>query len=756
MTDGDMTWIGERGGNLSGGQKQRIALARAAYSRAELYVLDSPLSAVDMYTCQHIFKHCIQDMMISAGGIVVLATHQTELFSKSDHLIVMKDNDIVYNDKYTFAGIKHLFPNFHGDGESIAASAPKAKDKQVAAVKPNQASHSSGKKPSKEAGLPMEKIYKQNIYMWYIQRMGVLSVMVGTLVFIIGQIMRVYSDNWISVWSKRKYDAAGYSSDAFYAGLYSMLVFVFLLLAFLRAYVWYFVGKNGATDIHAKTFGAALKAPMHFFHVTPIGNLLSFFSKDIDTIDDVIVDNVLMLQIFGWILILALGVVSYNLPLYLAVCAGVIVIYVYIVRIFVRTSVPIKVSAGAANGAVIAHTAETLSGLAVVRAFRQEERFVLDNIVYQGRSTVLSYSLANLALWLAYRVDIIGSLLVLICCLLAVLSDTIDAPIAGLIVSNSFQLLLFFSIMSRTMGEVQDNIGAVDRARIMSDLEAEIEPVEEVATPEQWPSSGRITFDGVVMPYLPGKPAVLKGVTFSINKGEKIGVVGRTGAGKSSLIVALYRLADISSGTITVDDIDCSKVKLKHLRRSMAIIPQEPVMFSGTIRTNLDPFNDHTDEALMDVLYKCLLGSIFEHSENGLETHVDLLGSNFSLGTQQLICLARAMLNPSPILLLDEATAALDSDTNNAVQEVLKKHFHDRTIFTIAHRLDTIIESDRIITMNAGVIAEFERPDVLLDTEGSIFRELCMNAGPSQFEVLKTKAKAIAIEKGMTDEEIML
>lgn len=753
MADGDMTWIGERGGNLSGGQKQRIALARAAYSRAELYVLDSPLSAVDMYTCQHIFKHCIQDMMIAGGGSVVLATHQTELFSMSDHLLVMKDNDIVYNDKYAYAGIKHLFPSFHGDGELVAPSTPKKKDKRD--VKPIQATKPLINKSSKSSASPMAKVYKQSIYLWYIQRMGVLATTIGTLIFIAGQVMRVYSDNWISEWSQRRYEPAGFTSASFYAGIYSLLVFAFLFLAFLRAFVWYFVGKNGANSIHDKTFGAALKAPMHFFHVTPIGKLLSFFSKDIDVIDDVLVDNVLMLQIFGWILILALGVVSYNIPLYLAVVAGIVILYVYVVRIFVRTSTPMKVCAGTANSAVIAHTAETLSGLAVVRAFRQEGRFITDNIEFQVRSTVLSYSLANLALWLAYRVDIIGSLLVLVCCLLAVLSDSIDAALAGLIVSNSFQLLLFFSIMSRTMGEVQDNIGAVDRARIMSDLEAEQEPVEEIQTPKQWPSSGRIEFEGVVMPYLPGKPPVLKGVTFSINKNEKIGVVGRTGAGKSSLIVALYRLAGISEGAITVDDVDCSKIKLKHLRRSMAIIPQEPVMFSGTIRTNLDPFNEHTDEALKDVLYKCLLGSMFEHSEDGLETKVDPMGSNFSLGTQQLICLARAMLNPSPILLLDEATAALDSDTNNAVQGVLKEHFHDRTIFTIAHRLDTIIESDRILTMNAGVIAEFERPDVLLETEDSIFRELCMNTGPAQFEVLKSKAKAIASEKVANDQEAL-
>jgi len=328
-----------------------------------------------------------------------------------------------------------------------------------------------------------------------------------------------------------------------------------------------------------------------------------------------------------------------------------------------------------------------------------------------------------------------------------VVNESIDAPIAGLIVSNSFQILLFFSIMSRTMGEVHDNMNAVEQACKMSNLEPEHEPTREVQTPSQWPNKGEIRFEGVVMPYLPGQPPSLKGISFSINGREKIGVVGRTGAGKSSLIVALYRLAEISEGRIHVDNIDCSCVKLHKLRTSMAIIPQEPVMFSGTLRFNLDPFNQHSDKALWDVLHKCLLGPVVDANKDGLNAKVELMGSNYSLGTQQLICLARAMLNPSPILLLDEATAALDSDTNAAVNRVLKEHFSDRTIFTIAHRLDTIIDSDRILVMNAGVVAEFDSPDVLLEDPESIFYELCMNTGKAQFDVLVAKARAHAAEK---------
>lgn len=749
MPDGDKTWIGERGGNLSGGQKQRIALARAAYSRASLYVLDSPLSAVDMYTCQHIFNFCIKELMLGGGGTVVLATHQTELFSKSDHLVVMQDGQLAYNSKYSYDGIKHLFPNFHGDADAAETveSALKMTKQSKALGKSGEVAKESKETPkaltaSQSKAKVEDERQERSVYLWYIGKLGVCMFGTATLIFICAQIIRVYSDNWISVWSKRKYAPAGYTEDIFYSGLYVVLVTVFLCMSFLRAFFYFYVGKRGAEKIHDSSFDAALKAPMHFFHVTPIGKLLSFFNKDIDVIDDVLVDNVLMLQIFVWILVCALGVVAYNLPLFLAIVGGLAVVYVSIVRTFILTSVPLMKAEGQTVKQVVSHTSETLSGLAIVRAFGVQDRFLTENLDFQSRASVATFSVANLSLWLAFRVDLIGALLVLSCCLLAVLNTGLDAADAGLIVSNSFQILLFFSIMSRTMGEVHDNMKAADSARKMTNVEAEHEPVVEVEVPAKWPSKGEIEFEGVVMPYLPNKPPVLKGISFSIREGEKIGVVGRTGAGKSSLIVALFRLAEISEGKICVDSIDCSSVNLNALRSSIAIIPQEPVMFGGTLRTNLDPFNRYSDKEILDVLYKCLLGPLVETNEDGLHAKVNFMGSNFSLGTQQLICLARAMLNPSRILLLDEATAALDSDTDAAVQHVLSEHFSDRTIFTIAHRLDTVINSDRILVMNSGVLAEFDRPDVLLENPDSIFYELCMNTGRGQFEVLAAKARA--------------
>lgn len=755
MPDGDMTWIGERGGNLSGGQKQRIALARAAYSRASLYVLDSPLSAVDMYTCQHIFKHCIQQIMLKQGGTVVLATHQTELFEFSDLLVAMKDGKQAYSAKYKFHQVKHLFPGLVESPE--LSDDHKLSEDQMTLVT-NEPTKKSNVLKSKRS-MPLDEVLdsksklaakESSIYNWYFGQMGWCIFSTATLIFVIGQILRVYSDNWVKVWSKRQYTEEGYTSDSFYAGLYAVTVFAFICISFLRAWWYYYAGRTAASHIHDTVFARVLNAPMHYFHVTPIGKLLSFFTKDINTIDDVLVDNMLLFFILFWILILALGVVAYNLPIFLAIVAGLGFVYVIVVKKFIRSSAPMMKASTDATGQVVAHTAETLSGLAVVRAFNQQHKFLDDNLKYQSRSTVVTFSIANLSLWLAFRVDIIGALLVLLCALLAMLSDSIDAPIAGLIVSNSFQILLFFSIMSRFMGEVHDNMSAVQAARVMSNLPQEEESEELEEVPQEWPSNGEISFDRVVMPYLPGKPPVLKGITFSIGAGEKVGVVGRTGAGKSSLIVALYRLAKIKKGDIEVDGLDCANVKLHTLRSSMAIIPQEPVMFAGTVRTNLDPFYQYTDKELMDVLEKCLLGPVIAEHEDGLNALVEPMGANFSLGTQQLMCLARAMLNPSPILLLDEATAALDSDTNAKVTEILRTNFSDRTIFTIAHRLDTIIESDRILTISAGVVAEFDRPDILIEDPDSVFHELCMNTGKAHFGALVQKAKLHAEKKNAT------
>jgi ABC-type multidrug transport system fused ATPase/permease subunit len=263
----------------------------------------------------------------------------------------------------------------------------------------------------------------------------------------------------------------------------------------------------------------------------------------------------------------------------------------------------------------------------------------------------------------------------------------------------------------------------------------------------QWPARGALTYRGVKLSYFKHSPLVLKGVDFSVGGGEKIGIVGRTGIGKSTLLMALFRLVEPAAGEITVDGVATGGLELTQLRRRLAIIPQEPVMFSGTVRSNLDPFGEHSDLELWTVLDKCRLGALVRGNAAGLSMPVASSGSNWSLGQQQLVCLARAMLNSSRLLVLDEATAALDLETDAFVQAMIRREFADRTVLTIAHRLDSIIDCDRILVMHNGAVTEFDAPWTLLQDPASDFARLCQQTGGSQYEVLRDAARRQAEAK---------
>jgi ABC-type multidrug transport system fused ATPase/permease subunit len=507
--------------------------------------------------------------------------------------------------------------------------------------------------------------------------------------------------------------------------------------------------------MHETMFARVLRAPMSYFTLTPLGKVLSVFSKDMDTVDESLLDNVHMVLIYCLILLTTLGVVIRVLPIFAAVAAFLMLTFLYFFRYYLAGSRALKDASGRKNASVVTHTSETLQGLAVIQAFDAEGRYRADNLTFLDGAGTAGYNLEMLQLWLSVRLDLIGCLLVLGTCILAVaLERSLTAAAAGLAISNSFQILLFFSLMVRGAADIHFNIASVERVVLLSQVDPEPDlPLTNESCPKDgWPARGEVDFHGVVMSYLPNAPHVLKGVDFSIRRGEKIGVVGRTGAGKSSLIMCLFRLAELAEGGIRVDGVQINALALQELRRRIAIIPQEPTMFQGTLKSNLDPFGERSDEELRRALEYCLLGDLLRSSPLGLDTPVAYMGDNFSLGQQQLICLARAMLNPSRLLLLDEATAALDTDTDAAVQRVLRTHFSERTIITIAHRLDTIIDSDRILVMDAGRVAEFDTPHALLTRPNSIFARLCEQTG-AQFDALcAAAARHHAAMTALTDE----
>jgi ATP-binding cassette, subfamily C (CFTR/MRP), member 1 len=734
MEHGDLTQIGERGMNLSGGQKQRIALARAAYSDADVYLLDAPLSAVDMYTCVHIFQHTIKDLMVARGGTVVLVTHQVELFVHADILAVMRSGAFAYCGPYAVAAVKEHFP---GAGVSEGPPAPAARS--TAAPASDLVLAPYGAKPPSTSLALARKQRGRNSYVELAIEMKWYLALISFGIFFFTQFARVYSDIWISRWATRS--LGNHLGDAYYVGCYAAYVACFLILLLIRGSFFFFIGIRAASRMHAKMFACVLRAPMAFFTVTPLGHVLSTFARDMDSIDEALLDAIHMFGLLAYILAFTLFVVIRTMNVFAAVGGAVLVVLSYFFCYYIRASSWLKEFCGTTQGAVVAQVSETLQGVDVILAYKAEERFRGRNSGLIDNANLASYNLEMLQLWLCFRLDFLGSVLVFATCLLAIGLKGLTASQAGLAVSNAFQILLFFSVTVKTAADINANISSVNRVVVLSKIESERDVMvgDGVDPGQAWPSRGEVSFQAVVMAYMPGAPNVLKGVDFRIQGGEKVGVAGRTGAGKSTLIMAIFRLAETSEGFVRLDGVDVKTVGLYMLRKRIAIIPQEPVMFCGTLRSNLDPFGERSDAELMQALERCLLGGLTKGDSKCLQMHVAHMGGNFSLGQQQLICLARAMLNSSRLLLLDEATAALDADTDAAVQRVLRANFADRTMVTIAHRLDTIIDSDKILVMDAGRVAEFDSPFNLLNRD-SIFGQLCQQTG-AQYEALRAAAE---------------
>jgi ABC-type multidrug transport system fused ATPase/permease subunit len=521
--------------------------------------------------------------------------------------------------------------------------------------------------------------------------------------------------------------------------VYAGYVAAFLVLLLARGLFFYAIAERAASRMHNAMFARVLRAPMSLFTTTPLGALLSTFGADMDQVDEALQDNIMMAVIYLCILGTTIGVVVRVIPVFAAVAGGLAVSFVYFFRLYMRTSRALKSATGRAGAAVITHVSETLQGLTVILAYGAAARFSADSAARLDAAAAAQFNVDALQLWLSFRLDLIGCLLVLGTCLLAIASDPrLPAAAAGLAISNSFQILLFASVMVRTVADIDSSIACVERVVAVGAVEQEADlPLTAESCPRDgWPSRGEVDFSGVVMSYRPALPAILKGVTFNIRAGEKVGVAGRTGAGKSSLIMTLFRLVAVSGGAVRIDGVDVGTLNLGELRRRIAIIPQEPVMFKGTIRSNLDPFGEHADAALARALERAALPQL----ARDLDARVEAFGGNLSLGVQQLVCLARAMLNPSRVLLLDEATAALDLASDALVQRVLRTEFADRTVVTIAHRLDTIIDSDRVLIMDQGRVAEFAPPHELLASPDSIFSQLCRQTG-GQYELLRAAAQ---------------
>ncbi|KAG0289698.1 Multidrug resistance-associated protein 1 [Linnemannia gamsii] len=560
---------------------------------------------------------------------------------------------------------------------------------------------------------------------------GVLVTLLMIALFFIAHGIRIGSDYWLRLWVPNTLN----TTDQVYLGVYGAFIAAFAAAVLLRGLWFAHEATLKAKELHDRAFKSVMLAPMSFFETTSLGRILSAFSKCMFTVDDTLPDAALLfLQYFplalGAFLLIACVVHWQN--------AVTVIVLLLIALLVIWYGSPadskLKQLEALSKPPVFQHITTTLEGLFSIRAYNVQTRFDGMNMDVLDKNHESLYAMMTTKTWTAFYLDIISSFMVFSTALfLVIYRDTIhQAPsVAGLALSNALQMLVFLQWTVRQMGEVQaqiSTVGQLDFYGCKIDPEA---PAENPATKPDasWPQEGRIDFNHLVLSYRKNTPPVLKDVSFTINPREKIGIVGRTGSGKSTLLVGLLRIVEASGGGILIDGVDISKIGLKDLRTKVGIIPQEPVLFVGTIRTNLDPFGQFEDNSIWRALDAVHLGDKVKEMPLKLDSPVIEHGKNFSLGQRQLICIARSLVIGSKIIVLDEATASIDMVTDRLLQETIKESFADCTVLTIAHRLNTIIESDKVLVMDGGVVAEFGEPHKLLQDPNGIFAELVSHAG---------------------------
>ncbi|KHJ97388.1 ABC transporter, ATP-binding protein [Oesophagostomum dentatum] len=425
-------------------------------------------------------------------------------------------------------------------------------------------------------------------------------------------------------------------------------------------------------------------------------------------------------------------IISISTPLFVLVVIPIFIIYLLVLRHFIPCSRQLQRLASLTRSPIYSHFGESVQGATTIRAFGWTQMFERQNKEKLETHIQCSYFSLVSNRWLSIRLELLGSTVILAAALLAVMSrswGTITAGAIGLSVSYSLNITFMLNMFVRQISEVETNIVAVERVKEYTETPVEAMWRQQRSPPPDWPSKGEVEFNDYATRYRPELDLVLKGLTIHISSGEKVGVVGRTGAGKSSLTLALFRIIEPAGGQILLDGVDVTSVGLHDLRERLTIIPQDPILFSGTLRFNLDPTYKYSDAELWSAIEMANLKTFVESLPLGLQHQIDESGENISVGQRQLVCLTRALLRKSKILVLDEATAAIDEKTDSLIQDTIRRQFVNSTVITIAHRLNTILDYDRVLVMEAGRVAEFAPPQELLANKNSLFYSMAVSAG---------------------------
>ncbi|XP_047332545.1 ABC transporter C family member 12-like isoform X2 [Impatiens glandulifera] len=758
----DLTEIGERGVNISGGQKQRVSMARAVYSNADIYVFDDPLSALDAHVGQQVFNKCISEGL--QGKTRVLVTNQLHFLPRVDKIILVSDGMIKEEGTYEeLSRTGKLFKKLMANAGKMEEHVNSAEDyislehKPVTSIVneiengfPQSMTSTNKRKEGKSVLIKQEERETGVVSFKVLTRFkdalgGSWIVMILFILYIVIEILRILSSIWLSVWTKQ--GSSSSKGPGFYILIYAVLS-IGQVLVILANSLWLVTSSfHAARRLHDSMLHSILRAPMVFFHTNPIGRVINRFAKDTGDIDRDVAMLIHMFMGEVWQLLstfVLIGVVS---TISLWAIMPLLILFHAAYLYYQATSREIKRLDSISRSPVYAQFGEALNGLSTIGAYKAYDRMAKTN----GRSmdNNIRFTLVNSSSnrWLNIRLESLGGLMIWLIATFAVMQNgSTDNPLAfassmGLLLSYTLDITNLLSNVLRQASQAENSLNSVERVGTYIDLPSEAPTIIENNRPSPgWPSQGCITFEDVVLRYRPSLPPVLHGLTFHIKSSKKVGIVGRTGAGKSSMLNALFRIVEIERGRIIIDDCDISEIGLTDLRSVLSIIPQTPVLFSGTIRFNLDPFCEHNDADIWEALERARLKDVVRRNVFGLDTEVLEGGENFSVGQRQLLSLARALLRRSKILVLDEATAAVDVGTDSLIQSTIREEFRSCTMLIIAHRLNTIMDSDLILVLEAGQVLEYDTPANLLSNEGSGFSKMVQSTGDANAEYLRTLA----------------
>ncbi|XJO76494.1 hypothetical protein BDV3_007007 [Batrachochytrium dendrobatidis] len=816
---GDQTEIGEKGINMSGGQKQRISLARACYSTAQSVILDDPLSAVDAPTALHLFEKCIRGLL--ASRTVILVTHATGLVLPfSDYIVYFKDGRIsaqglpaAVQAHFETTDCSDSFGNhlLHAiKGDKIESDVT-SKVENNAANESNEGAKTKGKlveDETKQSGSVKLAIYKH-----YIGAVGGWWFLVAyLLISTSARAVQGLDDLWLKVWAD-SYKHTDINSTAlfmpdvflmqsvshppvvplatpvrdpsFYIWVYGGLGLGVVFFEQLLLTIQYAGSYNASKKLHSSMLNRVLNAPMRFFDTTPIGRILNRFSKDIECIDMEVSNGVSGFLGSALRVFTVLMIVTMVAPLLLLLFIPIVIMFYNISKSYLLASRELRRLESVSQSPIYAKFSETLQGAATIRAFGVEEQFINDNMNLVDKNHQAHFYLWACNRWLSARCDLVSGSIVFITTISLVLArDTLDAGIAGLCLAYATELVFDLDWVTRSHAMMEMSMNSVERIDEYLQIEQDAAAIVDDYRPaENWPHHGCIDVKDLSIRYSADQPLVLDKISFHVGTFEKIGIVGRTGAGKSTLSLAMFRIVPHDSGHVLIDGMDIGKMGLWDLRSRLTIIPQDPVLFSGTVRTNLDPFDKHDDAALWAALKRVHFlesmqtrpghddangprGSIESKSESSatlnsnishstdkiddateplcgpssneasavskgfdLESPVQENGTNFSQGQRQLLCLARALLQASRIIIMDEATASVDHSTDARIQNTIRTEFSNATVLTIAHRLSTVMDYDKILVLDRGQVSQYGRPHELLEDKSGLLYQMCMESG---------------------------